>query len=122
MREPYTSFYHVSLIHNSSFEPYSERRREMRRVFFCFVLLVLLVPSSDASAQTARCKGKIIKEGLSKQFVISNCGQPDHMESYSLVASSGSIVGETLFYYQGRRAYIFEIRRGKVSKITRERR
>ena len=122
MREAYTSFYHVSLIHNSGFEPYSERRTEMRRVFFCVVLLVLLVSSSDALAQTVRCKGKIIREGVSRQFVINNCGQPDHMESYTLSARSGATIGETLFYYQGRRAYIMEIRRGKVSKITRERR
>jgi hypothetical protein len=79
-----------------------------------------LLSTNVAFALTGRCKGKIIKAGVSKQFVINNCGQPDNMETYALGARSGSTVGETLYYNHGRWTYIVEIRRGKVSKITKE--
>jgi hypothetical protein len=94
----------------------------MRQAFFCFLLLVVLLSTNVAFALTGRCKGKIVKEGVSKQFVIDNCGQPDNMETYALGAKSGSTVGETLYYNDGRWTYIVEIRRGKVTKITRKKR
>jgi hypothetical protein len=94
----------------------------MRRIFFCFLLLVVLLSTNVAFALSGRCRGKIVKEGVSKQFLIDNCGQPDNMETYTLGARSGSIVGETLYYYDGSWTYIVEIRRGKVSKISKERR
>jgi hypothetical protein len=94
----------------------------MSRTFFCFLLLVVLLSTNVAFAQIGRCKGKIIKVGVSKQFVINNCGQPDNMETYTLGARSGSTVAETLYYYDVGWTYIVEIRRGKVSKITKERR
>lgn len=94
----------------------------MRRVFFCFLLLIFLLTSSLAFALTGRCKGKIVKEGVTKQFVTNNCGQPDNMETFTLGAGSGATVGETLYYNHGSWTYIVEIRRGKVSKITKEKR
>ena len=94
----------------------------MKRVFFCFLLLVFLLSNNVASALTGRCKGKIIKEGVSKHFLINNCGQPDDKETFTLGTGSGSTVAETLYYDHGRWTYIVEIRRGKVSKITKEKR
>ena len=94
----------------------------MRWVSFCFLLLVFLLTTNIAFALTGRCKGKIIKEGVSKHFVINNCGQPDDMETFTLGAGSGSTVAETLYYDHGGWTYILEIRRGKVSKITKEKR
>ena len=94
----------------------------MRRAFFCFLLVVVLLSTNVAFALTGRCKGKIIKEGVSKQFLINNCGQPDNMETFTLGARSGSTVGETLYYYDGSWTYIVEIRRGKLSKIIKEKR
>ena len=86
------------------------------------MLVVFLLASSVAFALTGRCRGKIIKTGVSKQFVINNCGQPDNMESFALGARSGATVGETLYYNHGSWTYIVEIRRGKVSKISKEKR
>jgi hypothetical protein len=71
-------------------------------------------------AQIPRCKGKLIKTGATKQFVINNCGEPDHVESFVLGARSGSTVGEQLIYYGNTKTYIVEIRRGKVSSIKTE--
>lgn len=94
----------------------------MRRVFCWFLLLVFLLTSSVAFALTGRCRGKIIKEGVTKHFLINNCGQPDNKETFTLGTGSGATVAETLYYDHGGWTYIVEIRRGKVSKITKEKR
>ena len=95
----------------------------MKRLFSCLVLFIFLATSSAAFAQlNARCKGKIIKKGVSKQFLVNNCGQPDHTESYTRGGRSGSAAMETLYYYVGNTAYIVSIRNDKVVSITKERR
>ena len=92
----------------------------MRQIFFGILLFVFFVSNTVAFGLTGRCRGKIIKEGVSKVFLINNCGEPDQKESYTLSAGSGSIVGETLYYYGGGKTWIVEIRRGKVSRIKTE--
>jgi len=94
----------------------------MRQVFFYFLVFAFLVSNTVAFGLTGRCRGKIIKEGVSKVFLINNCGEPDQVETYTLSANSGAIVGETLYYYDGSKTWVVEIRRGKVTRIKREKR
>ena len=92
----------------------------MRRTFFCFLLFAFLVSNNVAFGLTGRCRGKIIKEGVSKVFLINNCGEPDQKESYTLGTGSGATLAETLYYFAGGKTWIVEIRRGKVSRIKKE--
>ena len=92
----------------------------MRRTFFCFLLFAFLVSSNVAFGLTGRCRGKIIKEGVSKVFLINNCGEPDQEESNTIGAGSGATLAETLYYYDGSKTWIVEIRRGKVTRINKE--
>jgi hypothetical protein len=100
-----------------------EGSARMGRKVFCLMVIVFFLLSGVAFAQTsARCKGRIIKAGVSKQFVINNCGQPDEVESFALSARSGSTVGERLLYYRGSKTWIVEVRRGQVTSIRTEKR
>ena len=92
----------------------------MKRIFFCFLCLAFLVSTNVAFGLTGRCRGKIIKEGVSKVFLINNCGEPDEEESYSIGSGSGATLAETLYYYSGSKTWIVEIRRGKVTKISKD--
>lgn len=95
----------------------------MGRKVLCLMVIVFFLLSAVAFAQSsARCKGRIIKAGVSKQFVINNCGQPDEVESFALSARSGSAVGERLLYYRGSKMWIVEVRRGQVTSIRTEKR
>lgn len=100
-----------------------EGSARMGRKVFCLMVIVFFLLSAVAFAQSsARCKGRIIKAGVSKQFVINNCGQPDEVESFALSARSGSAVGERLLYYRGSKTWIVEVRRGQVTSIRTEKR
>ncbi|MFC1825650.1 DUF2845 domain-containing protein [Thermodesulfobacteriota bacterium] len=94
----------------------------MKRLFSCFLFFIFLASSSAAFGQEliGRCKGKIVKAGVSKQFLLNNCGEPDHSENYNRGGRSGSAAMETLYYYVSRTAYIVTIRNNKVVKITKE--
>ena len=53
----------------------------MRVVSRYSVLMVGLILSQSAIADTFRCEGKIIEQGMTQDEVLQYCGQPDAMNN-----------------------------------------
>jgi len=96
----------------------------MKRLFSFFILLSLLAFSNIAfgvqPVWQARCGGRIIKPGLSKNFLINNCRQPDQTEQFTRGSSGRVAQMERLYYYVDRHTYIVTIRDGIIESINVE--
>jgi hypothetical protein len=96
----------------------------MKKRFSFFILLALLATCPIAlgiqPVSEARCGGKIIKPGLSKNFLINNCREPDHTEQFTRGSGGRTATMEKLFYYVDRHTYIVTVRNGIIESITIE--
>ncbi len=94
----------------------------MRRMFLCTLIFAFLVANNVALGLSGRCGGKIIQKGVSKLYLINKCGEPDHVETYTIGSRTSSTTGESLYYYDRSKTWIIDIRGGKVTKIKTEKR
>jgi hypothetical protein len=85
------------------------------------LLINFLAISNFAFAQALRCKGKIIKVGDSKYYVLQKCGEPAHIEPFTDPSPWGAKTGEKLYYESRGRTFIVEVRQGEVKAIEVER-
>jgi hypothetical protein len=85
-------------------------------LFFSFFVF-----NNISFAQTLRCKGKIVKVGDSKMFVLNNCGEPETKEEITFSGRTGNQLAEKYYYKTGGRVLIVDIRAGKVTAIKAHR-
>lgn len=96
----------------------------MKRLFSFLILMALLAFSSVAFGvqpiMETRCGGRIIKPGLSKNFLINNCRPPDETEQFTRGSRGREANMERLYYYVDRFTYIVTIRDGIIESINVE--
>jgi hypothetical protein len=96
----------------------------MKRIFSFFILFTLLIYGSVAFAvqplMEARCGGRIIKPGLSKNFLLNNCRPPDQTEQFTRGSQGRMANMERLYYYVDRFTYIVTVREGIIESINVE--
>ena len=99
-----------------------KEENKMKRIIF--LLLFVLASSSTAVGAdpvfSGRCGGKIIKPGLSKQFLLNHCREPDQVETFTRGSRDRNAVMERLIYYVGRFTYIVTVKEGTIESIKKE--
>jgi hypothetical protein len=98
-----------------------QKKTTISRIIPCLLLISFFIQSDIAFAQHFRCSGRIIKTGLSKNYVLEKCGEPARTEAFSDPTPWGAKTGELLYYERHGKTVIIEFRRGEVKRIRMER-
>ena len=87
----------------------------MKLLTRCSVILIATLLSLPANAETFRCDGKIIEEGMTQEEVLEHCGPPErknYQTHYYWVYDQGAGRLKKLVYFYAN---------GEVEKIESER-
>ena len=89
-----------------------------KKIILCAVLFLFLNFNHLAFSQTLRCGGRIIKEGMSKPYVLEHCKDPEHKDKKDFISGGARVEIEKLYFTRGGRTIIVEIRMDEVTNIS----